>query len=119
MRHLMNTTCTISYNVEGSRNDLGEPARTLTERDADVICRIEARSRSLSYEFPQRIRLTEEQGLVEQTTHIMFVGAGQTVEAHDVITDADSKTYTVATVVSQGSQGNSHKEVLMTKTTGI
>ena len=33
--------CTISYYTEGTRNDLGEPSRTLTERAANVKCSID------------------------------------------------------------------------------
>lgn len=112
--HLMNGKCTISYYAEGARNDLNEPTRTLTERAADVPCRIEARSKILSYEFPQRIRFLREQGLIEQTTHIGFMNASQTVEAHDIITYL-SEDYTVATTVPQG---NSHQEILLIKSTG-
>lgn len=114
MKRLFNTKVKISYYAEGARNDLGEPARTLTERAANVPCRIEARSRILSYEFPQRIRFQREQGLIEQTTHIGFLGAGQTVEAHDIITYL-TEDYTVATTVPHG---NSHKEILLIKSTG-
>lgn len=114
-RGLFNKKVTISYNLAGSRNDLGEPSRILTERDSDVPCRLEPRSQSLSYEFPQRILRQRKQGLVDLTTHILTLSAGQTIQTSDVVTDSDSVNYTVAAVNTYGSH---HSEALLSRITG-
>jgi len=119
MRRLFNSKCTISYYAEGSRNDLGEPSRTLTQRASDVACNLQPRSRSLAYEFPQRIRIQDQQGVIQRTTHILFLQAGQSIEDNDVVTDADGATYTVALVLPWKRGGRiHHKEALLIKVTG-
>ena len=96
MVHLFNTTCTISYYAEGSRNDLGEAARTLTERATGVKCILQPRSKSMAYELPKLIRTQRGEGVVTNTTYVLFTYKNQTVEEGDVITDVDGDTYTVS-----------------------
>jgi len=115
MQGLFNKKVTISYYAEGSRNDLGEPSRTLTERDSDVPCRLEPRSQRLSYEFPQRILRQRAQGLVDLTTFIITLSAGQTIQTNDIVTDSDSVNYTVAAVNIYGTH---HKEGLLSRISG-
>ncbi len=119
MRGLLNSKCTISYYAEGSRNDLGEPSRTLTERASGVACNLQPRSRSLAYEFPQSIRIQEQQGIVQRTTHILFLQAGQSIEDNDVVTDSNGDQYTIAWVLPWKRGGRiHHKEALLIKITG-
>lgn len=120
MRRLFNSKCTISYYAEGSRNDLGEPSRTLTERASGVACNLQPRSRSLAYEFPQFVRIQDQQGIIQRTTHVLFLQADQSIENNDVITDAGGEKYTVAWVLAWKRGGkNHHKEALLIKVTGI
>lgn len=114
MRSLFNSKCKISYYDPGALNGLGEPSRTLTERASDVPCRLSPRSRNLAYEFPGLIRSQREQGLIDLTTHILFVSAGQTLETHDIITH-DDINYTAAAVVAYKPH---HKEALLSRVTG-
>lgn len=119
MRQL-NSKCTISYYAKGSRNDLGEPSRTLTERASDVACNLQPRSKSLAYEFPQFVRIQDQQGIIQRTTHILFLQASQSIENNDVVTDADGIEYTVAWVLAWKRGGKyHHKEALLIKVTGI
>jgi hypothetical protein len=120
MHGQFNSKCTISYYTEGSRNDLGEPSRTLTERASNVACNLQPRSRSLAYEFPQSIRIQDQQGIIQRTTHILFLRAGQSIANNDVITDANGNQYTVAWILPWKRGGRVHHvEALLVKVTGI
>lgn len=111
---LFDTTCTISYYAEGSRDDLGVPGRTLTERDSNVPCNLQPRSASLSYELPAYVRRIDEQGRVKTPTHIAYLKKDQTVETDDIITDVDGNYYLVAHVVNRW---RTHREILLSLTT--
>lgn len=115
MKKLFNKRVTISYYAPGARNDLGEPTRVLTERNSKVPCRLELKSKSLAYEFPQRVLRQTKQGFVDITTHILSVSAGQTIEVRDIVT-YNSDNYLVALV---NTLGNHHTEALMSRVTGI
>lgn len=115
MKKLFDKLVTISYHSLGDRNDLGEPSRTLTERDSDVPCRLELKSKNLAYEFPQRVLRQTKQGFVDLTTHILSVSAGQTIEVRDIVT-YNSDNYLVALVNTLGTH---HTEALMSRVTGI
>ena len=99
MKHLFNQKVTIRYNAEGSRDDFGIPARTLTTRSSNVPARIVPRSNLLSYEFPTQARRVIESGLTDYYTDIIYVSATETLLEKDVIVDADSLSYTVAIVI--------------------
>ena len=109
MVHLFNTTCTISYYAEGSRNDLGEASRTLTQRASGVKCLLQPRSKSMAYELPKLIRTQQNEGIVINTTHVLYTFRDQTVVEHDIITDTDGETYTVSLIVIL----KSHREALL------
>jgi len=109
MALFFNSLCSISYNAEGSRNDLGEPVHTLTVRAASVPCRIMTKHDSISGSWPYYVRYMDSQGLTIQTTHVIYVKLGQTIETSDIITDADGDTYTVAEVATR----RTHKSALL------
>ncbi len=111
MTHRFDTTCTISYYVEGNRNDLGEASRTLTERATGVRCMIQPRSKSMAYEIPKFIRIQRPEGIVTNTTFVLYTFRDQTIEENDIITDTDNKTYTVSMV----SVWPTHREALLFK----
>ena len=58
--------CTISYYVEGARNALGEPSRTLTERATDVRCSIDPLNQTPSYIRQSGLRDILRQGVIER-----------------------------------------------------
>jgi len=109
MAHFFNSLCTISYDAEGARNDLGEPAHTPTARATNVPCRILSKTDSIASSWPYYIRYVDPQGLSVQTTHVLYVKLGQTIETSDTITDADGNTYTVAEVETR----KTHKSALL------
>ena len=92
--------CTISYYVDGARNDLGEPSRTLTERTTNVKCSIDPLKQTPSYTGQSGLRDVLRQGLIEQTVYTMTLLAGQTIEAGDVVTDYDGTVYDVLHVAN-------------------
>lgn len=103
--------CTISYYAEGSRDVIGAPARTLTQRATDVVCDIQPLVASPTFPNQAGASDVQEQGIVKQSTHILFLAAGQTIEARDVITDVDSDTYDVLVV----NRWHSHTEAMLIK----
>ena len=103
--------CTISYYTEGTRNDLGEPSRTLTERAANVKCSIDPLNQTPSYIRQNGMRDLLRQGLIERTVYIMTLLADKTIEAGDVVTDYDGMTYDVLHVVNW----HTHKEAYIRK----
>ncbi len=103
--------CTISYYVEGSRNDLGEPTRTLTERATNVRCSIDPISKSPSYIGKSGLRDILRQGVVERTAYIMTLLAEQTIESGDVVSGYDGSSYDVLHVVNW----YTHKEAFIRK----
>ncbi len=92
--------CTISYYVDGARNDFGEPSRTLTERAANVKCSIDLINQTPSYIRQSGLRDVLRQGLIERTVYIMTLLANQTIEAGDVVTDYDGVVYDVLHTVN-------------------
>lgn len=103
------TKVTISYNAAGSRNDLGEPSRTLTERSADVPARLQNKSARLMFDFPVHIDSTGKTGQVNTILKILWVKRNETIEERDIITDADSNTYIVAEIALH----RTHKSALL------
>jgi len=101
--------CTISYYVEGSRNDLGEPSRTLTQRATNVKCSIDPLVKMPAY-IKQGIDVEMlRQGIAEQSAYLMVLSASQVIEAGDIVTDYDGKTYDVLYVVNW----YTHKEAFL------
>ena len=63
--------CTISYYTEGTRNDFGEPTRTLTERAANIRCSIDPLNQTPSHIRQSGLRDILRQGLIERSVYIM------------------------------------------------
>lgn len=103
--------CTISYYVEGSRNELGELNRTLTQRATNVKCSIDPIDKIPNYVRQSSLRELVQQGIIEQSAYIVILSANQTIEAGDVITDYDSTIYDVIHVINW----YTHKEALLRK----
>jgi hypothetical protein len=101
--------CTISYYVEGSRNDLGEPSRTLTERASNVKCSIDQLLQTPAYIRRGGLRDVLRQGIIEASVYLMTVSADETIEAGDVVTDYDGTMYNVINVVNW----HTHKEAFI------
>lgn len=102
---------TIKYPAEGSRNDFGEPAITMTNRATSVPAHIEPKSSSISYEFAAYIDYNDAPGRNTIEAFVMFLGLNQTIEARDQVVDASSNTYDVIVVRSTKFQ----KEALLRK----
>jgi len=100
----------VKYYAEGERNDLGEPARTLTTRDSDVKCDIQVLVPGATYIRQAGIREQVRQGIIDQSTHIMFVNAGTTLLAGDVVTNYDGDNFDVLFV---NDQLFTHKEAFL------
>ena len=103
--------CTISYYVEGSRNELGEPTRTLTERSTNVKCSIDPLNGAPSYIGRDGLRDILNQGISERTAYIMTLLANQAIESGDVVTSYDGLVYDVLHVVNW----YTHKEAFIRK----
>ena len=101
--------CTISYYVEGARNDLGEPSRTLTQRAANVKCSIDPLNQTSSHIRQSGLRDVIRQGVIERAIYIMTLLADQSIENGDIITGCDGKTYDVLQV----SNWYTHKEAVL------
>ena len=105
-----NTKVTISYYQEGSRNDFGEPSRTLTTRASNVPAVLDPRSPKIRFEFPFINLRAEKQGRVFIPTNLLMVKRSQAISNGDIITDVDGNTFIVARVESVN---NSHKEAIL------
>jgi len=92
--------CTISYYAEGSRNDLGEPDRTLTQRTTNVKCAIDPLTRMPTYIGHSGLRKMLQQGIVEQAAFIITLSADDTIDPGDVVTDYAGAMYNVLYVVN-------------------
>ena len=92
--------CTISYYAEGTRNNLGEPERTLTQRATNVKCSIDPLRSVPAYLRLGGLRDMLRQGIVESRAFIMTLSADETIEPGDVVTDYDGTTYDVAHVIN-------------------
>lgn len=103
--------CSISYYVEGTRNKMGEPTRTLTERSTDVKCSIDQLVGMPTYVVQAGIRKQIRQGLEHQTVFFMIVNTSVTIEPGDVVTDVDGVQYDVLHKVSWGT----HVEAFLRK----
>ncbi len=103
--------CTISYYADGSRDVLGAPARTLTQRDTNVLCDIQPLNSSPTFTNQAGSADTQKQGIVVASTHWLFVLASQTIEPNDVVEDVDGDTYDVEAV----SKLHTHTEAFMVK----
>ncbi len=103
--------CTISYYIEGTRNDLGEPSRTLTQRTTNVKCSIDPINQVPTYIRQSGHRDILRQGIIERTAYIVTLSANQTVEPGDVVTDCDGMIYDVLHVVNW----YTHKEAFLWK----
>lgn len=86
---------TIYYYAEGSRNSLGEPSRTLTQRATDVKCSLQQLVRLPTYVSQAGILRQLRQGLEHQTVYYMILSANQTIEHGDRVDDYDSVRYEV------------------------
>jgi len=100
----------ISYNAEGARNILGEPAITLTARATDVPCSLQPRSPKVQFEYANLNRARDQQGTSFIPTMVLIVKRSQEIYNGDIITDVDDNTYVVARVESIG---RSHKEAIL------
>ncbi len=103
--------CTISYYVAGSRNDLGEPTRTLAERATNIRCSIDPINKSPSHIGQNGLRDILRQGVAEQTVYIMTLLADQAIESGDVVTSYDGSIYDILHVVNW----YTHKEAFIRK----
>jgi len=103
--------CTISYYVEGSRNDLGEPSHTLSERATNVKCSIDPLTQVPTYIRQSGLREVLRQGMIERAIYIMTLLADQTIEPGDVVTDYDGTDFDVLHVI----EWYTHKEAFLRK----
>lgn len=103
--------CNIYYYAEGTRNQLGEPSRTLTLRSGNVKCSIDQLVGLPTYVRQAGIRQQIRQGMEHQTVFFMIVNTRITIEPGDVVTDYDGTSYDVLHSVSQGT----HKEAFLRK----
>ena len=101
--------CTISYYIEGTRNDLGEPSRILTQRTTNVKCSIDPLTQAPAYIKQSGSWGVLRQGLIERTIYNMTLLANQTIEIGDVITDCDDNVYDVLYVANW----YTHKEAVL------
>lgn len=92
--------CIISSYVEGSRNDVGEPSRTLTEQATNVKCSIDALTRMPPYIRQSGLREILQQGIIERSAFIMTLSADETIEPGYVVTDYDGIMYDVLHVIN-------------------
>ena len=103
--------CTISCYIQGSRNDLGEPSRTLTQRATNVKCSVDPLVRTPPHVRQAGLRDVIEQGVIERSLYVMTLPADQAIESGDVVTDYDDVTYDVLHVVNW----YTHKEAFLRK----
>ncbi len=103
--------CAISYYTEGTRNDFGEPTRTMTERAANVRCSIDPLNQTPSYIRQSGLRDILRQGVIERSVYIMTLLAGQAIESGDVVTDYDGSIYDVLHIINW----YTHKEAFIRK----
>ncbi len=99
--------CTISCYTEGTRNDLGEPARTLVQRATNVKCSIDPLNRTSI----RQMRDILPQGIIERSLYIMTLHVEQTIEPGDLVTDYDGISYDVLHVLNW----HTHKEAFLRK----
>ena len=102
---------TISYYLEGERNDLGEPSRALTQRAMNVKCAIDPLTRTPAYIRQSGLRDVLRQGIIGRALFIMTLLADATIEPGDVVTDYDGTTYDVLHVIDW----QTHKEAFLRK----
>lgn len=86
---------TISYYAAGSRNAIGEPARTLTQRDTNVKCSINPMIGRPAYPNQAGEYPTTPPGILDESTHTIFVHEASTIVKGDVVTDYDGNLYDV------------------------
>ena len=103
--------CTISYYAEGSRNDLGELSRNLTQRATNVKCSMDPLTQTPSYIRNSGLREILQQGIIERSVYIVTLSATQTIESGDVINDYDGTMYDVLHVINW----YTHKEAFIRK----
>ena len=108
IRNLLDQKCTISYYLEGARNDLGEPSQTLTERDSNIPCRIMPSFRA-DRESPLLTSRNEPQGTIFRTFDHAYLGANIEIIFGDIITDENGNTYSVAHIL----KFRDHKEAVL------
>ena len=101
--------CSISYYVDGARNDLGEPSRILLKRADNVKCSIDPIIKKPSY--ANGIRDITIQGIIDKAAYIMTLSANQTIEWGDIITNCDNVSYEVLHVINF----YTHKEAILKK----
>jgi hypothetical protein len=99
--------CTISCYIEGTRNDLGEPAHTLVQRATNVKCSIDPLNRTSI----RQMRDILPQGIIERSLYIMTLHVEQTIEPGDLVTDYDGISYDVLHVLNW----HTHKEAFLRK----
>jgi hypothetical protein len=101
--------CTISYYLEGERNELGEPSRTLTQRATNVKCSVDPLTRTPTYVRQSGLRDVLRQGIIERAAYIMTLSADEIIEPGDVVTDCDGIDYDVLHVINW----HTHKEAFL------
>ena len=99
----------ISYYTDGSLNDLGEPARTLTSRDTDVPGLLQNKSPKLMFDFPVWIASTSKSGEATVVLKILWISKNYTILERDIVTDADGDTY----IVAETANLHTHKSALL------
>jgi len=104
--------CDVLYYAEGSRNDLGEPERTLTLRSSDVKCSIDPVSGGVPGHITRSSGWSmEKQGLVSRTTHILTLNQGTVIEAGNVVRNVGNEDFEVLHVADW----HTHIECLLRK----
>ena len=101
----------LSRYIESSRDVLGTPARALTQQSTNNKVGIQQLVGSPTFPNQAGLSDTQKQGIVLQSTHIMFTATALDVLARDVITDVDGAVFDVIHVTNW----YSHKEVLLAK----
>ncbi len=103
----------ISYYAEGAVNDLGEPSRTLTERNTNVRCSLDQLLSTPSYINQAGTRSIIQQGIVENASFILTLLASADIQGGDLVEDFDGDTYDVIHVVDW----HTHIEAFLRKVT--
>jgi hypothetical protein len=96
----------ISYYADGTRNKLGEAARTLTVRTASAKCMVGPLSSTQAFLGSTNDRIVQNQGVTEYDSIHLIFEEDTTISKGDIITDIDGKTYQVLGM----SDWQTHKE---------
>ena len=102
---------TVSRWIEGSRDVLGAPARTLTQQQTNLKVDLQRLVGSPGFINQTGASDTQKQGIVSQSTHLMITASETDILDNDVITDIDGTLYDVETTAEWWS----HLEVFLIK----